>query len=71
MPDPPRLVAMGDLFDEFMRELERRRAEAEGRTPPHDPNDDASGAGGKDAGDRDRRASAAPDDEAAPRRATP
>ncbi len=25
---------MGDLFDEFMRELERRRAEAEGRTPP-------------------------------------
>ena len=27
---------MGDLFDEFMRELERRRAEAEGRTPPRE-----------------------------------
>jgi uncharacterized protein len=34
------LVAMGDLFDEFMRELERRRAEAEGRTPPRDPGAD-------------------------------
>ena len=31
---------MGDLFDEFMRELERRRAEAEGRTPPRDPKAD-------------------------------
>ena len=33
----PRLRAMGDLFDEFMRELERRRAEAEGRAPKDDP----------------------------------
>ena len=28
---------MGDLFDEFMRELERRRAEAEGRAPRPQP----------------------------------
>jgi uncharacterized membrane protein (UPF0182 family) len=27
---------MGDLFDDFMRELERRRAEAEGRAPKDD-----------------------------------
>ena len=35
----PRLRAMGDLFDEFMRELERRRAEAEGRAPKDDSGD--------------------------------
>jgi hypothetical protein len=50
---------MGDLFDDFMKELERRRAEAEGRTPPHDPTaDDNAEAPDEDAdastGDRDR-----------------
>ena len=30
---------MGDLFDEFMRELERRRAKAEGRAPRTGPGD--------------------------------
>ena len=35
----PRLRAMGDLFDDFMRELERRRAEAEGRAPKDDSGD--------------------------------
>ncbi len=30
---------MGDLFDDFMRELERRRAEAEGRAPKDDSGD--------------------------------
>ena len=39
---------MGDLFDEFMRELERRRAEAEGRTPPRDPDETDSGAKAED-----------------------
>jgi uncharacterized protein len=39
---------MGDLFDEFMRELERRRAEAEGRTPPRDPADPDAPADGDD-----------------------
>ena len=39
---------MGDLFDEFMRELERRRAEAEGRTPPRDPADPEAPAGDGD-----------------------
>ena len=34
---------MGDLFDEFMRELERRRAEAEGRAPDGDPADPPDG----------------------------
>ena len=38
---------MGDLFDEFMRELERRRAEAEGRTP-RDPVDPEAPAGDDD-----------------------
>ena len=33
---------MSDLFDEFMRELERRRAEAEGRTPARDRDDEGS-----------------------------
>ena len=42
---------MGDLFDEFMRELERRRAEAEGRTPPRDPKAD-DGEPGADDGDK-------------------
>ena len=32
---------MGDLFDEFMRELERRRAQAEGRLPEDDANEPA------------------------------
>ena len=41
---------MGDLFDEFMRELERRRAEAEGRAPGKDPEQPGSGDGG-DGGD--------------------
>jgi uncharacterized protein len=36
---------MSDLFDEFMRELERRRAEAEGRTPRPDPDADTPEAG--------------------------
>jgi uncharacterized membrane protein (UPF0182 family) len=42
---------MGDLFDDFMKELERRRAEAEGRTPPrdHQADDDADAPDG-DAG---------------------
>ena len=30
-------LVMGDLFDDFMRELERRRAEAEGRAPRRGP----------------------------------
>ncbi|HYO42262.1 MAG TPA: UPF0182 family protein [Candidatus Limnocylindrales bacterium] len=40
---------MGDLFDDFMKELERRRAEAEGRTPPSDPkaDDDAEASDGE------------------------
>ena len=53
---------MSDLFDEFMRELQRRRAQAEGKTPGHsadgdepvagdDPGDDApADASGDDAG---------------------
>jgi uncharacterized membrane protein (UPF0182 family) len=45
------LVAMGDLFDEFMRELERRRAEAEGRTPPNDPKADDGDAADADTPD--------------------
>jgi uncharacterized protein len=49
---------MGDLFDEFMRELERRRAQAEGRSPrepgegPHDADDDDEPEDG-DAADHD------------------
>lgn len=45
---------MGDLFDEFKRELERRRAEAEGRSVDgHEPPDDeeAAAAGDKAADD--------------------
>ncbi len=51
---------MGDLFDDFMRELERRRAEAEGRAPkddsggpeePDDPDEPDPGEGGD--GERD------------------
>src|SRR5688572_21138112 len=38
---------MGDLFDEFMRELERRRAKAEGREPRTGP-DDPRPVGGTD-----------------------
>ncbi len=51
---------MGDLFDEFMRELERRRAEAEGRTPPSDPDHDDEGAG---TADRDEGAADEPRDQ--------
>ncbi len=43
---------MGDLFDEFMRELERRRAEAEGRAPG--PEDEPKDPAGDDAGPEDR-----------------
>ncbi|HEX5826770.1 MAG TPA: hypothetical protein VFY23_04560, partial [Candidatus Limnocylindrales bacterium] len=43
---------MGDLFDEFMRELERRRAEAEGRAPRTKPGD------ARDPGDPDAPAGA-------------
>jgi uncharacterized membrane protein (UPF0182 family) len=39
---------MGDLFDDFMRELERRRAEAEGRAPRPRPGDEARRVGGDD-----------------------
>jgi uncharacterized membrane protein (UPF0182 family) len=58
---------MGDLFDEFMRELERRRAEAEGRTPPRDPDEpdadgDAVDADDPDAAERRARARRAADE---------
>src|SRR5512141_155186 len=33
---------MGDLFDEFMKELERRRAEAEGRSPRRNRSDEGA-----------------------------
>ncbi len=57
-------MPMGDLFDEFMRELERRRAEAEGRDPgpgagdgdKHPSADDAGRGDGEERGGR-----AAPD----------
>ncbi len=42
---------MGDLFDEFMRDLERRRAEAEGGSPPHDPDADGDATDGTAADD--------------------
>ncbi|HKF84648.1 MAG TPA: UPF0182 family protein [Candidatus Limnocylindrales bacterium] len=44
---------MGDLFDEFMRELERRRAAAEGRPPRPRPGDDARRVGGDPPGPDD------------------
>jgi uncharacterized membrane protein (UPF0182 family) len=53
-------MAMGDLFDEFMRELERRRAEAEGRTPPRDPKADPDP---DDDSEPDRDPDADPEDE--------
>ena len=54
---------MGDLFDEFMRELQRKRAEAErGGRPDGDP---PGGDGGKDRGDADERGSS---DDGGPRR---
>ncbi len=59
---------MGDLFDEFMRDLERRRAEAEGRTPPGDP--DAA----DDAADGEAEPAESPEqapDEPAPEEPTP
>ena len=52
---------MGDLFDEFKRELERRRAEAEGRRPPSDKD----GGPDDDPDDRDPEGDADPDDESA------
>ncbi len=58
---------MGDLFDDFMKELERRRAEAEGRTPPQDPKADDGGAeapdGDAEPATRDRDTRAPGDDE--------
>ncbi|HEY6571580.1 MAG TPA: UPF0182 family protein, partial [Candidatus Limnocylindrales bacterium] len=47
---------MGDLFDDFMRELERRRAQAEGRQPPSD----------KDGGPTDDPDDRDPDDDGPP-----
>ena len=71
---------MGDLFDEFMRELERRRAEAEGRAPkddsgrpagtattPTSPTDD-DGDKAHDDGTPDEPAAADDDETAADRR---
>ena len=43
---------MSDLFDEFMRELERKRAEAEGRAPRKTPGEDPKG-GAPDGGEPD------------------
>jgi len=57
---------VGDLFDEFMRELERRRAEAEGRAPNEPGEDDPGGGGGgsgDDGGDDDGRPSGDHDDQ--------
>ena len=48
---------MGDLFDEFLRELDRRRAQAEGRAPRDDDSpsgDDPGRDEGADDDDRDR-----------------
>ena len=45
---------MSNLFDDFLRELERRRSEAEGGTPDHPHDDDK---GGEDAEDADAPAS--------------
>jgi uncharacterized membrane protein (UPF0182 family) len=50
---------MGDLFDEFKREIERRRAEAEGRRVHDDhgqPKDNESAGDHDDKDDRDREA---------------
>ena len=47
----PRLDVMSNLFDDFLRELERRRSEAEGRTPGQARDDDEAGA--EDADDDD------------------
>src|SRR4051812_25194768 len=58
---------MGDLFNEFMRELERRRAEAEGRTPPGEPGKDED-RDADDAADPEGDADGA-DDDGAERRA--
>ena len=43
---------MGDMFDEFIRDLESRRAKAEGRTPPHGDQEETPPADA-DAGDSD------------------
>ena len=65
---------MGDLFDEFLRELDRRRAQAEGRAPRDDDSpsgddpDDETGDDDRDGGDeestplrpRERRQGGAP-----------
>ncbi len=55
---------MGDLFDEFMKDLERRRAEAEGKTPPRDPKADDDGESGSPDEGKDDDVHARPDDDA-------
>ncbi len=54
---------MGDLFDEFKREIERRRAEAEGRAMPDGPQRDADE---PDDGTADAAAGGAAEGDAAP-----
>ncbi len=56
---------MGDLFDDFMRELERRRAAAEGRAPRPRPGDEDTRPD-DDGLDDDDRPEAAGDDEETP-----
>ena len=63
---------MGDLFDEFMRELERRRAQVTGRAPddkanrpPDDERDDADAAADDDDATDGRDAAADSEDGAA------
>jgi hypothetical protein len=46
---------VGDLFDEFMKELRRRQAEASGRSAEGDKPDDADGDGDPDEDDPDDR----------------
>jgi uncharacterized protein len=46
---------VGDLFDEFMKELRRRQAEAAGRTAKDGDSDDPHDAGDADDGDADDR----------------
>jgi uncharacterized membrane protein (UPF0182 family) len=58
---------VGDLFDEFMRELERRRAEAEGRAPRTEGDDpETGGEPASDEGDGDSSAAAPREDDATP-----
>jgi hypothetical protein len=44
---------MGDLFDDFMRELQRRRAAAEGRAPRHGADAEGGDAAEEDAAEED------------------